>query len=103
MLIRSLKTNFEILEEVRANFKKARIIENITQKELASRAGIAIDVVRRFEQKGSITLKNLIEIARVIDRAEDLLKLFLIDTTINSLTDLDKMEKENKQRMRARK
>ena len=103
MLIRLLKTNFEILEEVRANFKKARIIENITQKELASRAGIAIDVVRRFEQKGSITLKNLIEIARVIDRAEDLLKLFLIDTTINSLTDLDKMEKENKQRMRARK
>jgi len=103
MRIRSLKTNFEILEEVRSNFRKARISENITQSELASRAGVAIDVVRRFEQKGNITLKNLIAIARVIDLADDLRKLFVIDDTIKSLADLDRLEKENKPRVRVRK
>jgi len=103
MRIRTLKTNFEILEEVRINFKMARIAGNITQEELASRAGVAIDVVHRFEQKGHISVKNLIAIARIIDRAEDLLKLFTIDTTIRSLADLDKIEKENKPKMRVRK
>lgn len=97
------KTNLEILNEIRINFKKARILENITQAELALKAGVTIDVVRRFEQKGNITLKNLIALARIINRAEDLNKLFNIDSTIKSLADLDRLERENKQRQRVRK
>jgi len=105
MRIRTLKTNFEILQEVRENFKKTRIYENVTQREIARRAGVTIDVVRRFEQQGIITITNLIAIARILDRAEDLLKLFVTDTTIRTLADIDRIEKASrqKQRQRARK
>jgi len=102
MRIRTLKSNYEILQEVRTNFKQTRIYENVTQREIAKRAGVTIDTVRRFEQKGIITVNNLIAIARILDRAEDLLKLFITDTTIRTLADLDRIEKASTQKPRQR-
>ena len=56
----------------------------ITQKDLAFKSGVSYGSIRRFETIGEISLKSLIQIAKVLNSLEDFNKLF-IHTQITNL------------------
>ena len=59
----------------------------ITQKDLAFKSGVSYGSIRRFETTGEISLKSLIQIAKVLNSLEDFNKLF-IHTQITNLKDI---------------
>lgn len=59
----------------------------ITQKDLAFKSGVSYESIRRFETTGEISLKSLIQIAKVLNSLEDFNKLF-IHTQITNLKDI---------------
>lgn len=59
----------------------------ISQKDLAFKSGVSYGSIRRFETTGEISLKSLIQIAKVLNSLEDFNKLF-IHTQITNLKDI---------------
>lgn len=49
----------------------------ITQKDLALKSGVSYGSIRRFETTGEISLKSLIQIAKVLNSLEDFNELFV--------------------------
>ncbi|MBK5201833.1 MAG: helix-turn-helix transcriptional regulator, partial [Spirochaetaceae bacterium] len=71
-----VKTVPEIQIIITKNFKKRRKEHKITQKELSYRSGVPVPSIKRFEQKGDISLASLIKIANVLELENDLITLF---------------------------
>lgn len=59
----------------------------ISQKDLAFKSGVSYGSIRRFETTGEISLKSLIQIAKVLNSLEDFNKLF-VHTQITNLKDI---------------
>ena len=70
------KSPKEIAEDLAARVQKRRIQLNITQRELAERSGVSFGSVKRFEQKGEISLKHLLQIAIVLRLSDEMEQLF---------------------------
>ena len=79
--------------------KKIRLEQNITQSELASRIGVSVGTIKKFEKTGEIQLLSLAKIALIIGRLDDLKDIFTVSDKPESLYNL----RESKQRQRARK
>ena len=79
--------------------KALRLAQNITQQELADKAGIAVGTVKRFEKTGEVQFNHLLRIALVLGRLDDFKTLFAPDDAPASLYEL----KAAKVRQRARK
>ena len=62
--------------QIAKNFAKRRKEHKITQKQLSLSSGIPLASIKKFEQKGDISLKSLIKIARALQYESELLKLF---------------------------
>lgn len=54
----------EIAKEIAADFRRRRIEKNLTREQVAEKSGVAVSNIVRFEQKGLISLKNLIGIIK---------------------------------------
>ena len=70
-------TDNTIIEKIGENIKRLRLEHNITQKELAGSAGIAISSVAALERGENISLKTLIPLLRALNSLHllsDLLK-----------------------------
>ena len=59
----ALETTDDIALKLADDFRHRRIEKNLTREVIAERAGVAVSNIVRFEQKGLISLKNLIAIA----------------------------------------
>lgn len=70
------KTPKDILLSIAENEKNRRKQQRLTQRELATRSGISLPSLRRFEQKGEISLKGLVKIATILNCQEEFLSLF---------------------------
>lgn len=90
-----------ISEKISKNFKKKRILSNITQKELAQKSGVSLGSIKRFETESEISLKHLLMLALVIDSSDDFLNLFT-NTSYKNIEEV-KLSVTKKQRTRARK
>ena len=66
----------EIMKVVAGNVRAMRLGRNISQKDFASKVGIALPTYRRFESTGEISLRKLVEIAKFFDLADDIKNLF---------------------------
>jgi transcriptional regulator with XRE-family HTH domain len=95
----TLKSPKELAEEISGRAKRQRIKLNITQRELAERSGVSFGSVKRFEQKGEISLKHLLQIAVVLRLAGDFESLFK-EERYKSIDDVIQ-EKSKKERKRA--
>ena len=95
----TLKSSKELAEEISDRAKQHRIKLNITQRELAERSGVSFGSVKRFEQKGEISLKHLLQIAVVLRLAGDFESLFK-EQRYKSIDDVIQ-EKNKKERKRA--
>lgn len=94
-----LKPPGELAQDISKKAKQKRIDLNITQRELAERSGVSFGSVKRFEQKGEISLKHLLQIAIVLRSAGDFESLFS-KQRYQSIDDVIQ-EKSKKERKRA--
>ena len=65
--------------------RELRISQNITQKELATRVGVAEGTIKRFEREGEIQFRTLLGIALVLGRLSDFADVFKISDVPVSL------------------
>jgi len=61
-----------ILRELGDRLQRLRLDRNITQQELAERAGLSRPTISEMENTGRCTLPTLLRVLRVLDRLEDL-------------------------------
>ena len=92
----------ELMEKIVERIEKERLRQNITQEELAKRAGISPSTYRNFVYRKQISLENFIRIMQRL-RMEDALRL-IVDTPIEEeVAEAIKLLRENKkERKRAR-
>jgi len=73
------KTPHDITEELRAKFKARRKSLNYTQNELATRSGVSLGSLKRFESSGKISLESLLKLALVLECLEGFSGLCEVD------------------------
>lgn len=66
----------EVAHQIAADFKRRRIEKNITRRQIADKSGVPAASIARFEQKGLISLKNLIELATALGYISELRTVF---------------------------
>ena len=71
-----IKTPAERCQEVAARVKMRRKAMGLTQAELASKSGVSLGSLRRFEQTGEISFHSLARIAQALECEADLDELF---------------------------
>lgn len=72
----TLDNTDDIAMKLATDFRKRRIEKNFTRKEIAEKSGVAESNIIRFEQKGLISLKNLIGIAMAMEYTSEIKNIF---------------------------
>lgn len=90
----------KVSKELAGRAKHQRLAKNITQHLLASKSGVSLGSIKRFESSGKISLQNLLLIAVVLDAVEDFEQLFT-QKKYHTIEEVVKLKK-TKTRKRAR-
>ena len=61
------KTPTDMMHELRTKFKERRKSLGLTQTELATRSGVSLGSLKRFESSGQIALESLLKLALVLE------------------------------------
>lgn len=82
----------DIAKTLAEDFRKRRIEKNLTRKQIAEMSGVAMGNIVRFEQKGLISLKNLIGIAMALGYISEVKRIFAEPkySTMEELTQIRK-------------
>lgn len=91
----------EIALSLAHDFRKRRIEKNLTREQIAEKSGVAISNIVRFEQKGLISLKNLIGIAMAMEYTSEMKSIFS-EPKYSTMEELTQIRK-NKGKTRAHK
>ena len=88
----------DIAREIAEDFRKRRIEKNLTREQVAEQSGVAVSNIVRFEQKGLISLKNLIGIAIAMGYTSEIKCLFDQPkySTMEELTQIRKNQNKKK-------
>lgn len=88
----------EISRDIAKDFKQRRIEKNLTRELVAEKSGVAVSNIVRFEQKGLISLKNLIGIAMALGYSSEIRSVFAQPkyATMEELTQIRKNSKKKK-------
>ena len=94
----TLDNGEDIAKEIANDFRKRRIEKNITRDQMAEMAGVAVSNIVRFEQKGLISLQNLIGIAMALGYTSEIKKLFSQPkySTMEELTQIRRNQNKKK-------
>ena len=90
----------EVMREFARRARELRLGQNITQKELAERVGVAEGTIKRFEHTGEIQFRTLLGIALVLGRLDDFADVFKISDVPKSLYHPEPEPKRPRQRAR---
>lgn len=66
----------DIAKKLANDFRARRIEKNLTREQVADKSGVAVSNIIRFEQKGLISLKNLIGIAMALGYVSEIKNIF---------------------------
>lgn len=66
----------DIAQGIANDFRKRRVEKNLTREQVAEKSGVAVSNIVRFEQKGLISLKNLIGLAMALGYTSELKNIF---------------------------
>lgn len=66
----------DIAKKLANDFRARRIEKNLTREQVADKSGVAVSNIIRFEQKGLISLKNLIGIAMALGYTSEIKNIF---------------------------
>lgn len=87
-------------KEIAKKARSKRLKLNMSQKTLSEKSGVCYGTLKKFEQKGQISLESLLKIALVLDEMDTFEQLFTKgDELPNSIDEL----LEDKSRKRGRK
>jgi transcriptional regulator with XRE-family HTH domain len=75
------------MQELALRFKKIRKSQKKSQSETASKSGVSLGSLKRFEQTGQISLESLLMLAHFFDRLSE------FDAVFEESTDLKAIEK----------
>ncbi len=75
----------EMMLELAVKAKALRLQADLTQAGLASRSGVSLGSIKRFERTGEISLKSLLNIALVLRHLDDFRAVFKAADTPLSL------------------
>ncbi|MCF7848894.1 MAG: helix-turn-helix domain-containing protein [Kiritimatiellales bacterium] len=84
----ALKTISEVASELADRCREVRLSQNMTQQEVAARAGISLRTYRRFEQEKQISLERFVAVVHALNRMGDLESL-LQPPPVRDLKELD--------------
>ncbi len=68
--MQKFKTTEELEEQLGQQIRNLRILRNLAQSELAERAGVALNAVKRLESGQTATTKSLVKVLKVLNRTE---------------------------------
>ncbi len=91
----------DIAKTLANDFRKRRVEKNFTREQVAEKSGIAVSNIVRFEQKGLISLKNLIGLAMALGYTSEVSKIFS-EPKFSTMEELTQIRK-NKDKTRAHK
>ena len=94
----NLSSPKEISEQLASRVRTLRLHHEWTQEELASRSGVALTTLKRFEQTGKISLERLLKIAFTLNALEPFGNLF----EAPQIRSLDELPNQEKARQRGR-
>lgn len=82
----------DIAKAMANDFRNRRIEKNLTREQVAEKANVAVSNIVRFEQKGLISLKNLIGIAMALEYTTEVKNIFAEPkySTMEELTQIRK-------------
>lgn len=96
----SLITFNKAKQQFAEHLKAQRLSYGYTQKSLSERSGVSLSVLRKFEQKGDISLESFIKLCMALDCLDRILEVLKPrETTFSSIDDVLK-NKPKKQRQR---
>ena len=80
------------------DFRNRRIEKNLTREQVAEQSQVAVSNIVRFEQKGLISLKNLIAIAMALNYTTEVKSIFQAPkyATMEELTQIRKNTNKKK-------
>jgi len=94
----TLETTDDIALKLAEDFRRRRIEKNLTREEVARLADVALSNLVRFEQKGLISLRNLIALAMALGYTSEIKNLFSTPkyATMEELTQIRKNANKKK-------
>lgn len=98
----SIKMPSEVAKELANRLKILRLQQSWTQEDLASRSGVNLHTLRRFEHSGQISFERLLALAFTLDVIGDCESLFLpkMPSTMKALRKQLKTRKRGKRTLR---
>lgn len=92
------ETTDDVAMKMAEDFRRRRIEKNLTREQLAEKAQIPVSNMVRFEQKGLISLKNLIALSVALGYTSEIKNLFATPkySTMEELTQIRKNTNKKK-------
>lgn len=98
--MKSLITTSKALRKVAENMRSLRLQKELTQAGLAERSGVSLASLRKFEQKGLISLESFFKLSMALGCLENLVEAVKpLHENFSSIDDVLK-NKEDKKRQR---
>ena len=72
----SIKSPFEMAGEIAKKAQEKRLKLNLSQQTLSEKSGVSYGTLKKFEQKGQISLESLLKIALALGEMEQFEHLF---------------------------
>lgn len=72
----SIKSPFEVAGEIAKKAREKRLKLNLSQQTLSEKSGVSYGTLKKFEQKGKISLESLLMIALALDEMDAFEQLF---------------------------
>lgn len=72
----SMKSPFEMTKEIAKKAQEKRLKLNLSQQTLSEKSGVSYGTLKKFEQKGQISLESLLKIALALGEMDQFEHLF---------------------------
>lgn len=95
-----LTTVAKAQEKIAKNARLQRLAVRLTQQGLAERSGVALPTLRKFEQKGFISLEAFLKLQMVLGGLENVIKS--IEPKTSEFSSIDEVLETNKKPARKR-
>ena len=96
-----LKSPDDVRREIADRFKARRLSYPLTQRDLASRSGMSLGSLKRFETTGQIALDSLLRLALAVGSLEDFDRVGAGSSELEGRT-LDELLEAPRKRQRGR-
>jgi len=94
MLSINIQTPSSFMIQLKDKFKQRRLFRDFTQEGLASRSGVSLGSLKRFESSGQISLESLLKLALVLECLDDF--AFIANEKQDIISSIDDLIKNSK-------